>query len=157
MAQVRLTSGKVALVDDADYEAVSQFKWNAHFERGRWYACRSTFKGGKRGVVRMHRQILGAGPKDIVDHKNHDGLDNRRENIRICTKQQNQQNMKGHGLWSKGVTFSKVNKRNPWVARIHVSGKTICLGYYKTEGEAASAYREAAHKYHGEFAYTGTS
>lgn len=95
MKAVTLTQGKVALVSDEDYERVSQFKWCASNEsRGcKWYAVRFEYKNGVKIKIRMHRFILGLSPKPddgmVVDHINHESLDNRRENLEVITQAEN--------------------------------------------------------------------
>ncbi len=94
-------------------------------------------------------------PEDMeVDHINGNGLDNRRKNLRICTRLQNVRNTpkrKDTQSKFKGVHFLK--KRDKWIARIQVEGKRINSGYFNTELEAAKRYNELATKYHEEFAY----
>ena len=102
MKRIPLTQGKFALVDDEDFEALSQFKWRAkHCPDGRrpeksskWYACRTEIrkrgpKAGKKKEVYMHRFLMDAPRGKVVDHLNGDGLDNRRANLRICTQKEN--------------------------------------------------------------------
>ena len=152
--EIQLTQGKVALVDDADYEWLNQWKWYAKKERGTFYAVRGINKGGDRRSIRMHRLILGlTDPKDFGDHKDMDGLNNQRNNLRKCSHAQNQRNRNGHRNSAskfKGVTFR--TKDNMWYAQIKYNKKLTHLGGFKTEIEAAQKYNEAATKYHGEFA-----
>lgn len=95
MRKIRLTKGKYALVSDEDYERVSQFKWYASLEsRGtKWYAVRRELRNGKRVKIRMHRFILELPPgkedSRVVDHLNHDSLDNRRENLEVIDQPEN--------------------------------------------------------------------
>jgi hypothetical protein len=146
MKEIKLTQGKVALVDDEDFEYLNQWKWHAHKDRlNYWYAIRTV--SGKR--IPMHRQIMNT-PKDRqVDHIDHNGLNNQRSNLRNCTRSQNQMNRKAFGK-SKyiGVNF----KSNKIVAQIHVHGKKYHLGYFNTEEAAAIARDIASKKYYGEFA-----
>ena len=161
MKRIPLTRGKFALVDDEDYGRVAPFKWSALKNKDKWYAVRSApRKNGKQSAIYMHRVILGAKPGQQVDHKDGNGLDNRRRgktgNIRIARRGGNQQNRrKGRNNTSgfKGVvrTFSS-GKNNRWRAQIGVNGELYCIGLYFTKSEAAKAYDEAARKYHGEFA-----
>lgn len=146
--------GNYALVDDKDYEWLSRWKWIASRENGHLYAFRTGLsQNKKRGPqLRMHRAILNA-PKDkFVDHKNGNGLDNRRKNLRLCTQSQNQMN-RGKTVKNtsgyKGVSWVKKDRR--WKAQIKVHGKKLYLGQFKTKEEAAEAYKQAAKKYHGEF------
>jgi hypothetical protein len=105
----------------------------------------------------MHRIIARAGPDDFVDHRDENGLNNRRDNLRICTHAQNLRNRqkpRGRKTSSrfKGVTFAPHNKSKPWMAQLKVDYKRLYLGYYATEEEAAEAYNKAALLHHGDFA-----
>ncbi len=154
MKKIALTRGKFTLVDDSDYKELSRWKWNAHrSECGLWTAQR---RNSEDKIVYMHRQILGLVPGDGKegDHKNHNSLDNRRSNIRICTRSQNAQNTRKikreTSSQFKGVCWNK--QRSKWRARINVCGKDIHLGLHKDEIRAAEAYDEAAKQYFGDFA-----
>lgn len=151
MNQIKLSSDKVALVDDEDFEYLSQFKWyDAH-----GYAARNYFIKGKHIHVSMHREILGNIPSNVqTDHINGNKLDNRRENLRLCNNAQNNQNKgltKDNTTGFKGLRWYKPSKR--WQVRIAVYGKQIHLGYFKDITKAVKTYNTAAKKYHGEFAY----
>jgi HNH endonuclease/AP2 domain len=154
MKEIMLSQGKIAIVDDCDFEIVNKYKWT-YLQTGIYgeYAYRSAIVDGKRGPMLLHRFILGEVPKDmVIDHINGNGLDNRRENLRICTRSQNNINKRKKGTSSKykGVYFDKA--RNKFRSHIIVEGKSIFLGRYETELEAALAYDKASNKYHGEFA-----
>ena len=148
MKRLKLSKGKEALVDDDVYVWASEFKW--HFN-GR-YAARNTSRREKHTTVYLHRVIL-PGAKE-VDHVNGDPLDNRRENLRACTHQQNLRNQKARkrtaGGSLKGAHFKKGNK-NPWVARITVDGTSIHLGSFDSEQKAHEAYINKAKQIHGQF------
>ena len=130
MREIILTQGKVALVDDKDYDQVSQFKWYASRERNSWYAVRKICVDGKRHNCRMHRFILGLLGKELFDHINSDGLDNRRKNLRACTASQNQQNRRLQRGTSKykGVCSDK----RKWRASIMVNSVAHYLGLHNT-------------------------
>lgn len=158
---IPLTKGYVAIVDDADYEGLSGYKWHAHFTYNNVYATRSVH--ARLGLRKyqckrflMHREILGlvVGDGIQVDHKNRNGLDNRRENLRACTPKQNHGNqMSRSGVSAyKGVSFDK--RRQKWRAQIFFDGRQKFLGYHRNEVEAALAYDYAAREHWGLFART---
>ena len=157
MKEIPLTQGKVALVDDADYTELNQFKWYALKDHsGNFYAVRHPPKiDGKQHMIYMHRQILGLehGDPREIDHRDHNTLDNRRGNIRICTNQQNQMNRKpGQNKTSKlkGVYFHKQNKE--WQACIRIDSEGTYLGLYDDEEMAGMAYDLVARKVFGQYA-----
>ena len=154
MKEIQLTQGKVALVDDEDFEYLNQWKWYAHNHHGKFYATRSIRINGKKKTVRMHRVIVNnTNPKMHTDHQNGDSLDNRRMNLRICTASENCRNTKKYihnTSGYKGVTWNKAVKK--WVARIELNKKRNHLGYFIDIKDAAHAYNEAAIKFHGAFA-----
>ncbi len=155
---IALTQGQVTLVDDADYEFLSRWKWFAWWNRhtSSFYAVRSArLEDGTKVTVRMNRQILGLerGDKRQGDHRNHDTLDNRRENLRICTPSENSQNrrvQRNSKSGQKGVSY-RASKRK-WRAVIFVNGTHLHLGYRDTAEECIALYREAEQRYFGEFA-----
>ena len=157
MKTIELTQGKVAIVDDWNYEWLNQFNWYAYQDpkNGRWYAGRhGQMPNGKGTTQSMHRFIMGVtDPKIQVDHKDRNAtLDNREENLRVATTAQNQWNA---GLRKDNTSGFKGVRRDhkQWRTEIKVFGKTHRLGYFDTAIEAAQAYNEAAKKLHGEFAY----
>lgn len=151
---IPLTQGKFAIVDAADYPALIRYKWTVLAAPNTFYAVRSEGKT----QIRMHRQILNAPPHLVVDHINHNGLNNARKNIRLCTRAQNNRNQHSHKNSSskyKGVTWSKKDKT--WFARIHKNKKTYYLGFFKKETDATRAYDKKAKKLFGQFAYLNFS
>lgn len=152
MKRIPLTQGKFAIVDDEDYEWLNQWKWtlNRCGKDGKYlYAGREA--NGKQ--IRMHRQILGLTKNDpeMADHINHNGLDNRKCNVRICSNQQNQANSKRKNVGSSkylGVRWHN----NKWAASI--GKKRSHIGYYKNEIDAAKAYDKKAKELFGEYAHT---
>lgn len=148
---ILLTQGKVACIDADDYPLVSPHRWHAVRIKKRWYACASV---GKRRIY-MHRLIVGAKPGQQVDHKDVDGLNNRRANLRLCNDSQNQTNKPlrvDSTSGYKGVSFFK--RDGTYMAAITKDGVTHHLGYYKTAEEAARVYDRAARHLHGVFART---
>lgn len=147
--------GKEVLLDDKDYEYVSKYRW---YITSDGYAARSTYPNGACYTVMMHRHILNLerGNKMQVDHINGNRLDNRRNNLRLCTPYQNSLNKKRevrNTSGFKGVSFHKVVKK--WTANIKVKGKNHYLGCYESPESAYEAYCEAAKRLHGEFANIG--
>lgn len=153
MKEIRLTQGKVALVDDEDFEYLNSFKWWARKCKGQqtFYAVRHQYP---KSIVFMHNQILGIQPGNIFcDHIDLNGLNNQKYNLRIATKSQNNANKRSSvGSFSKfrGVSFHKRDK--VWQANAGKDGKQIYIGVFKTETEAALAYNIKAIELHGEFA-----
>ena len=113
------------------------------------YAVRGEMKNKKSTMTLMHRSIMKAPTGMEVDHINGNRLDNRKENLRICTHAQNCYNYKNKGNSTKGVHWEK--HANKWRARIRYNGQKIHLGYFKSQKDALDAYNSAAKKYHGEF------
>jgi len=150
MKEIPLTQGKVALVDDADYEWLMQFNWYATQPWSVWYAARKP----RSGIVYMHRVLCG-GIK--TDHRDGDGLNNQRYNLRVATTTQNNGNQgliqRNHSGF-KGVSWDK--QKNKWYACIVKHNKTVNLGRFSDPRDAATAYDSAAIDYFGEFAKTNT-
>jgi hypothetical protein len=158
MKEIPLTRGHIALVDDEDYERLAPLKWCALVkEDGRAYAVHYKVVAGKVTATKMHR-LLCAG--ELVDHKNGNGLDNRKENLRSATKNQNMWNRRSFVSKSgfKGVSLdTSVFRTKPWRAVIYQYGKRQTLGHFADPKEAARAYDEAAATLYGEFAATNKS
>lgn len=158
MKLIPLTKGQCAIVDDADYDLVSQYKWTAQPSAGKFRPVRSFLmshgRRGKRGMILMYRFLLGE-PDGDVDHINRNPLDNRRCNLRIATMSQNIANQ-----WLspkstsklKGVSWDKTLER--WTAYVTFQGKRKHLGCFDDPKEAAQAYDVAALERWGEFALT---
>lgn len=153
--EIPLSRGLFALIDEEDYMRISQYKWCAlKRTENLFYAVRTDYSGGRKERIYMHRFILNP-PQDFIgEHKNGNGLDNRRENLRIATQLQNRQNQrprrnKKTSIY-KGVYFRKKDRK--WVAQIKCPDKAVYLGCFTSEIEAAKAYDRAAHDFFGEFA-----
>ncbi|SDJ61839.1 AP2 domain-containing protein [Paenibacillus naphthalenovorans] len=152
MKELILGKGEICLVDDEDYARLSKFRWNKS-QYGYAYRLGDRNKGEKWKVL-MHREIMGAQDGQIIDHKNGNRIDNRKENLRFATPLQNATNRNGKIAKSgyKGVFRNTSSKRESWIARIKVNKKLIHIGCYPTMEQAARAYNQAALKYHGDFA-----
>lgn len=148
MKEIKLTQGKVALVDDEDFEYLNQYSWC--FEHG--YAARKN----KDRTEYMHHLVLKKKEGLHRDHVNRNGLDNRKHNLRYATASQNCCNRparEGSRSKYKGVVYNNRPKRlKRWVAHIRFNKKAKTIGYYKTEEEAALAYNEHAKRLHKDFA-----
>ncbi len=138
------------MVDDEDFEWLSKWKW--HLSRPNGYVVRKQKKNGKECAIFMHKEILKPPHGMLGDHRFGDKLDNRRENLRICTHSTNSMNRKQRctNKLAKGVSWHRLD--NLFQARVKVNGKRISLGYFHTEAEASAAYNAGAIQYHGEFA-----
>jgi len=166
MKKIQLTQGQFALVDDEDYEYLSQWKWYAHRrgEKYTYYAMRTDYTKGKV-QIRMHNAIaLRYGLKDYeeLDHADRNGLNNQKDNLRVCTRGENNFNRRKFGELPKGVRIHKKKhtKKDGGViiytsyqARINVNGKSVNLGLHKELKDAVKAYNDAALRYYPNFVY----
>ena len=143
MKELILSKGCVTIVDDEDFEEVSKYKWYTHKDG---YACRND--SGK--TILLHRFLMKADKESLVDHKNHDKLDNRKANLRLCSKAQNLYN----SITRNPSEFKGVSKhRRKWRAAKTFQGKRIHIGLYFTAESAAKAYDTKAKELFGDFAY----
>ena len=143
-----LSNGYETIVDDDDYDRLAHEKWHGAKGRSGIYVC----TGGKPSI-RMHRMIMGAKPGMFVDHVNGNPLDNRKENLRVCSNAENIRNSRKYSTNQsgyKGVSF--VERKKKWAAKITFNYKKYFLGYFKTKEEAFEAYKSKAKEFFGEFA-----
>lgn len=161
VAFVTLSKGYVAVIDATDVPIVDGYNWCAKIDRRSdgtvrsVYAVRNSKHDGRNTLVHLHRVLLCAPEGLEVDHKDGDGLNNRRSNIRLASRRENQRNQRRNTSNSsgvKGVSFYK--SRAKWHARIKRDGKRFHLGFFASLEEAASAYKQASAQMHGEFGRT---
>ena len=151
--EVKLTRGLVTIIDAEDLELVSQWKWCAQRSGNTNYAQRTDYSHGKQLVI-LHRVLVNAPIGIEVDHENGNGLDNRKENLRLCTRSQNSMNKrkrKGCSSDYKGVSKFNDGRRKPWNVVITVDYQRHTRSF-PTEIEAALWYDEMAREHFGEFA-----
>lgn len=150
MKEIELSQGKVALVDDEVFDYLNQFKWCAVKYRNTFYAVRNFRIDGKHKNKFMHGEVMnGKG----IDHRDMNGLNNQKSNLRFCTKSENAMNMRKMENASsiyKGVHFFK--QTGKWQAYITINRKRIHLGYFDSEIDAAKSYNEKAIELFCEFA-----
>lgn len=153
--KVPLTRGKFALIDAEDADRVLAFKWHAVPSRSRyrtiWYGKTSAMIDGKKSGMLLHRFVMNAPDGIGIDHKNGDGLDCRKTNLRAATTQQNNCNRTGPILTASGYR-NVYQHHQKWHVKIGSNGKTIHLGSFDTALEAAIARDEYAKEHRGEFA-----
>lgn len=156
MPYIPLNHSKYAVIDDEDFDIIAYHKW--YFHKG--YAVRTQKVNGKKKMIYMHRRIMKPPADMVVDHINGNGLDNRRNNLRVCTRGENVRNMRRTQSRKKAERHSRfkgvywVEQSQKWVAQIRVNKKQVHLGYFENEEDAARTYDMAAQHYFGKFACT---
>lgn len=156
--KILLSQGKFALVNDKDYDRLNQWKWTYHKtvskngEVIKERAVRRVRIGPcKHKILYMHRVITNCPDGLEVDHKNNNGLDNRRKNLRVCTHAENSKNKRARNYAKSKYKGLYKHVHGGWVARAKVDGITCNIGYYKTEVEAAHAYDDFIRSFGPEF------
>jgi len=143
-----ISGGQQVLLDDGDFEALSKFRWTAQKRKHTFHAAR--YEGKK--YVYMHRLLVSAGPGEQVDHKDGNGLNNQRDNLRVATRAQNQMGYRHDCVQrgSRGVYWHKAAKK--WMARLVHNQKGVYLGLFNNKADAQQAYNEASQRLFGDFA-----
>lgn len=158
MREIPITKGYVAIVDDADYGWLTEYKWQALVNVKRnvthVYAIRSVKTARGRGVLMMHRAILPPPPGMLIDHINFSGLDNRRENLRVCTPSQNtaRKRLVNNSYGLRGIEYR--GGPRPWHGIVIKDGQRHYTDYVATPAEAVTARDALMIQLHGEFAIT---
>lgn len=149
MKEILLTQGQIALVDDSDFELVSRHNWFAHCSHRNVYAETHTI-GNNSKVFAMHSLILGF-PAWQIDHKDGNGLNNTRENLRPTNHRMNQGNARRRTDNTSGVKGVS-RSGSKWQVQIRIGGKVKYIGRFDRIEDAARAYADAAHKLYGSHA-----
>lgn len=153
MKFIILQNDLIAIVDDDKIEYLSKFNWRGIKKGNTWYAVRQEGHHDARKTIYMHHQLLKPENDKVCDHVNGCGLDNRIENLRLCTRKQNSYNIrmsKKNTTGYKGVSFDR--RFNKYVAYIGSQKTRKYLGSFNDVKSAAAAYNAEAIRRHGEFA-----
>lgn len=150
MKEIKLTKGKIALVDDNDYDYLIQFSWHAMMTKCNCYAGRKTPRPEGKTIF-MHRELMGIANELQVDHIDHDGLNNQRSNLRITSFSGNARNTSSRKNSTSKYLGVCVYKKYI-IATIFYNGRKHHIGHFKTEEDAAHAYDREALNHFGEFA-----
>lgn len=148
---VPLSKGQIALIDKEDFDKVKDYGWSVLFSKKRNVYYAVGIVNSKK--VLMHRFIMNADGLCDIDHKDHNTLNNRKSNIRICIRTQNNMNRDKQKNNSSGYKGVSINQCGNYFANITVNKRTTYLGTFKTALEASEAYQKAAKELHGEFYY----
>ena len=152
MREIQLSQEQVTLVDDEDFDYLNQWSWCILADKWTLYACR---RENKKTLLLMHRVLMKTPKGLVVDHKDHNGLNNQKDNLRNCTQSQNSCNMQSRkNFTTKGVSHrrKRSGELGNFSAYITIDGRKKWLGTYKTDYEAALVYNAAAILQYGEFA-----
>jgi hypothetical protein len=149
---IPLTRNQNAIVDAADFERLNQWNWCAL-----WCPSTNSFRAKRMSpsgsTIYMSREIMCCKPDEEADHKNHDTLDNRRQNLRMASHRQNGCNLRVPSTNTSGfIGVSWNRQRGKWTAQIKIKRRNHFLGLFVRKEEAAKAHDRAAKQYHGEFA-----
>lgn len=150
MKEIKLTQGKVALVDDADFERMNSVKWFASKIRHVFYAHTKVNENGKRRNQSMHKALTGYNQTDHIDGN---GLNNQRSNLRECSNSENAQNARislRNNSGTKGVCWDPVSRK--WLAQIRLNRRRYFVGRYASIDKASKAIQARRRELHGEFA-----
>lgn len=147
-----LKDGLISRIDECDVAEVSRWNWQPRAHKHRPYLRRHHFTSN----ISLHRFLAGAGETDVVDHINGDTLDNRRANLRVCTRQQNGWNRRPNAKSLSGLKGVRP-QGGKWVASIRVNSVRTHLGTFSCRLEAGRAYDDAARRHFGDFAFLNFS
>lgn len=158
MKRIYLNLGKFTLVDDDKFEWLNQWKWYAQvssYNDNYFYSYRIEYKNGKRITIYMHREIMSVPKGLFIDHINHDTLDNRQENLRICTQSENMKNRKS--FYNNILGLKCINKSSPnrYRVRISIDRKRVVDKCFESLKDAIKERDLLLKKYHGEFFNVG--
>lgn len=144
MKEIPLTKGKVAIVDDDDFDRLNNYSW---YYNNSGYVARKLRTKGVQTTILMHREIMNPPKGMVIDHINHNPLDNRKENLRITTQSFNIRHSKLRKNNTSGfIGITKVKRKKEWMAQLTLNRKCINLGYYETPEEAAKVYQDYVRK-----------
>ena len=154
--KITLTQSYEMEIDNEDYDKIKDYKWHTRKCKNTCYAITHIYKSNKRTTIAVHRLLINVPENMFVDHKDGNGLNNKKENLRICTNAQNQMNRNkpiNNVSGFKGVYYiNEKNRKRKYRAFICKNNKTINLGDYFTPEEAAITYDKKAKELFGEFA-----
>lgn len=146
------SNGFEVLVDDEDYERLSQYNWYATGDKHTHYAIRREYANGKQKNIRMHRELMNPPEGKVVDHINGNGLDNRKENLRVCLQSQNCRNARKYEASNRYIGVTYLKTKDKWQANGNMDGKQVYLGIFDCEIAAARARDAYVRQHYGEFA-----